>query len=374
MEEMMLNWHSPIWDPSGYAYVGRHILKELLKKGVKIGLDEYFQWNPSLRNLAKYGGESLHRQLQKTRYEGSPNIELVIPDAFKYYSQGKRIGYTMFEVDRISDIWALLCNKMDEVFVPSHFNYETFKSSGVKEEKLKVMPFGVDVDLFKPDVEPFELLGPKKNDFIFFSDYQHSIRKGWDVLLRAFCHEFKAEENVCLVLKTYEAIPNDPRSEVKIMREMYSVKSEFDTTPRIYWYKPMVRDQDLPRLYKCADAFISTSRGEGFNLPLIQCMAMGIPTIATGWSGHMEYANKNNCFLIDYELVKTHEEMLWHPGYAGAFYAEPDLGKTRELMRYVFENPENAKEVGIKAMNEIREKYTWEKAADRIVERVFHGV
>ena len=43
---------------------------------------------------------------------------------------------------------------------------------------------------------------------------------------------------------------------------------------------------DLPRLYKGADAFVLPSRGEGWGRPHIEAMSMGLPTIATNWSGN----------------------------------------------------------------------------------------
>jgi glycosyltransferase involved in cell wall biosynthesis len=43
---------------------------------------------------------------------------------------------------------------------------------------------------------------------------------------------------------------------------------------------------NLPRLYTGADAFVLPSRGEGWGRPHIEAMAMGLPTIATNWSGN----------------------------------------------------------------------------------------
>jgi glycosyltransferase involved in cell wall biosynthesis len=40
---------------------------------------------------------------------------------------------------------------------------------------------------------------------------------------------------------------------------------------------------DMPQLYKSADAFVLPSRGEGWGLPLMEAMAMELPTIGTNW-------------------------------------------------------------------------------------------
>lgn len=39
----------------------------------------------------------------------------------------------------------------------------------------------------------------------------------------------------------------------------------------------------MPSLYKAADAFVLPSRGEGWGIPYMEAMAMGLPTIGTNW-------------------------------------------------------------------------------------------
>ena len=50
--------------------------------------------------------------------------------------------------------------------------------------------------------------------------------------------------------------------------------------------------KDLPKLYKAADAFVLPSRGEGWGRPHVEAMAMGLPVIATNWSGSTAGASR----------------------------------------------------------------------------------
>lgn len=179
---MRINWFSPLQDPSGYAYVSRWLLRELLKADVAVAFDEMYQWNPNLAT-GKYGTADIIKKLKKRAFEDAPRINLVLPDQFSRMFGNYHIGYTMFEVDRISDVWVVMCNKMDEIFVPSTFNRSTFAKSGVDVNKLRVMPFGVDADLFNPEVEKMKLLGIEDR-FVFFSDFQWSVRKSRFPLMR----------------------------------------------------------------------------------------------------------------------------------------------------------------------------------------------
>ena len=366
---MKLNWYSPLQDPSGYSYVGRWLLRELLKADVAVAFEEMHQWNPNLAS-AKYGANDIIKKLKKRAFKDAPRVSLVLPDQFSRSTGNYHIGYTMFEVDRISDIWTVMCNKMDEVWTPSSFNRSTFAKSGVDVKKLKVIPFGVDAEMFNPKVEKMKLLGTEDR-FVFFSDFQWGIRKGWDVLLEAYYAEFDRDEDVCLLLKVYEALPGAPQSEAVILDGIKSIKRKFDKAlPKVLWFRHMLEDQRMPSLYKAADCFVSTTRGEGWHLGLIQALSMEIPSIVTGWSAHTDYATEENAYLIDYEMVETHASLLWHPGYRDAFYANPSVEHTRALMRQVYDNYTEAKVKAEIGRDEILKEWTWKRAAERVVKRL----
>ena len=52
-----------------------------------------------------------------------------------------------------------------------------------------------------------------------------------------------------------------------------------------------VPQERLPALLSAMDAFVLPSRGEGWGRPHVEAMAMGLPVIATNWSGPTEYVS-----------------------------------------------------------------------------------
>jgi GT2 family glycosyltransferase len=110
----------------------------------------------------------------------------------------RNVGRTMFETDRLPDDWRDQCNLMDEVWVPSDHNLRTFARAGVEVSKLHKIPETFDSALFQPDVEPLPVEDTK--GFVFLSMFSWLPRKGWDVLLRAWCAEFDRHDDVTLVL------------------------------------------------------------------------------------------------------------------------------------------------------------------------------
>ncbi len=58
----------------------------------------------------------------------------------------------------------------------------------------------------------------------------------------------------------------------------------------------------MPRIFASADAFVLPSRGEGWGLPLMEAMSMGLPTIATAFGGNLDFMNGTNSYLVKVSL------------------------------------------------------------------------
>ena len=52
-------------------------------------------------------------------------------------------------------------------------------------------------------------------------------------------------------------------------------------------------------------AHVSFTHGEGFGRPLLEASLSSKPVIASGWSGQMDFLNKNNSVLLPGQLVNT---------------------------------------------------------------------
>ena len=111
------------------------------------------------------------------------------------------VGRSMFETDGIPGDWAEKCNEwVDEVWLPSEFNRQTFAAHGVDEARLQLMPQPLDLKLFDADAVTPAVL-PHRPRFAFLSVFKWEKRKGWDVLFAAFLREFTASEDVALFLR-----------------------------------------------------------------------------------------------------------------------------------------------------------------------------
>ena len=61
--------------------------------------------------------------------------------------------------------------------------------------------------------------------------------------------------------------------------------------------------EDISALTASADVVLSLHRSEGFGLLLAEAMLLGVPVIATGWSGNIDFMTRDDSALIGYRLV-----------------------------------------------------------------------
>jgi glycosyltransferase involved in cell wall biosynthesis len=267
-----------------------------------------------------------------------------------------RVGRTMFETNGLTVDYRDRCNGMDEVWVPSHFNLETFTKGGVDKHKLRLVPGGVDAHIFHPDGPPLEL--KPKRTFNFLSVFDWHLRKGYDVLLRAYLHEFSPDDDVALILKVYQ-ITESSYLEAQIGHFIERTAGlPMEKAPVIVLLNGFVHQSQMAQLYATADAFVLPSRGEAYGRPYLEAMACRLPVIATNWSGQLDFLNHQNSYLIDSRLAPVPSEVEIEY-YRGQCWAEPSVDHLRQIMREVYSHPDEARKRAERGREDVLHNYDW---------------
>jgi glycosyltransferase involved in cell wall biosynthesis len=353
-----LVWSSPLFDPSGYADEARQFLLGLDAIGVPVRANP-IQWSNRLAELDPEDARRLNALQDMPLASDYIHVQHIFPTSFAPDSAaGASVGRTMFETDRIPDGWVERCNAMDQVWVPSEFNLATFAAAGVDPSRLRKLPGAIDARQFRVPRAPLPL-GAQAHGFKFLSVFDWSLRKGWDVLLRAYVEEFAPDEDVCLVLKTYSSYgASDAELLERLRAAVADIVGPERRLPRISLLGGTLSNEELLRLYHAVDAYVMPSRGEGWGRPYMEAMATGLPTIGTNWSGNTEFMHADNAYLLDYDLVDVSAQAVAEvPYFASHRWAEPSLPHLRSLMREVFTHRDTARLKGARARAEILERF-----------------
>jgi glycosyltransferase involved in cell wall biosynthesis len=344
-----LVWNSVWGGRIGLSSTSESLAAELVNQGVHLmhrPTRHPFTAPPSLRVLRDVAARPVDTR--------APQISYIPPDLMDRRHRGYKAALTMLEVDGIPRDWVRVLNRLDQVLVPTRFNRDTFAASGVRAP-IAVVPLGVDPLVFTPD-------GPRHHPdsvFTFLSVFEWGERKAPDVLLSAFNQEFRSDEPVVLVVKT-----TNHDGDVDVFAQVQALKLD----PRggrifVSLNRPIVT-AELAALYRSADCFVLSTRGEGWGMPILEAMACGLPAIATAWSAHVDFLTRETGYLL--ETTGLVPAVAKCPYYAGFRWAEPSYEHLRHLLRHVASHPEEARAKGRRASGEVREGWTWAMTARRL--------
>jgi glycosyltransferase involved in cell wall biosynthesis len=358
-------WHGPLFGPGGYDDEGRQFVLGLDAAGVRVRIVPFHSGDA---RAALPGWELARlRELSATSHGPSPGPCVSIfhtspgslwrPRGAAYY-----VARTMFETDGLPAKWVAACNRMDEVWVPSAFNLESFSRAGVARHKLHRVPEGIDVERFSGSISPLPIPGRRR--FNFLSVFDWHLRKGWDVLLRSFIEEFTPSEDVALIIKVCSPLEHI-RQEARVFLRRHDLARELPS--HVVLYHANLDAGELPRLYKAADAFVLPTRGEGWGRPFMEAMLMERPVIATRYGGQLEFLNDENAYLLDCRLAKVSRAAATEtPVFGGGWWAEPSRVHLRRLLREVFEDREVARRRGREGRQSIMANFSRERVAHHV--------
>lgn len=151
----------------------------------------------------------------------------------------------------------------DEVWAASEWQKECMVAQGFKRDKIQIVPAGVDTKTFFPEEVNFDQhYSDGRFKFVVFGRWSH--RKATAEIIKTFLKTFSKDEPVDLVLSVDNPFPDD---HCKSTEERLKVNEIADERIKILHFPSR---QDYIKFMKKGHVFLSCSRGEGWNLPLIE--------------------------------------------------------------------------------------------------------
>ena len=296
------------------------------------------------------------------------NIVCVNPDQFLKFAEqtgpalrhGRyTIGVWFWEVEDFPKQFHVAFDYVDEVWVASEFMRETFlkvSPKSVFKFRLPVLTPQIDPALSRADLDL-----PDKFVFLFSFDFLSVLeRKNPLGAIDAFTKAFSNGEGPALVIKTI----NGDKRPLEMEKLRYASRGRPDII-LMDGYLSQIENNTLTAL---SDCYVSLHRSEGFGLTMAEAMALGKPTIATAYSGNLEFMTADNSYLCPFRRCKVGLEREPYP--SESHWSCPDMDAAAGLMRRVYEDPAEALKQGTRAAEDVRGLHSSALAGQIIAERL----
>jgi len=306
---------------SGYSCAARNYIYQLLQSDYNVTWSDKFTEKDFYKPVNE-SEQSVFNCLNKNMDYDSVIIHHT-PEAWKYICnqipRGKKIyGLTTWETTRLHSDWIdYINNSVDEVIVPSKFNIETFKNSGVNKKinlwYHDIFPFQNKQSNNTQLFDKFELFDGEsftkntqtitdifKNNTVYYNISQYVNRKNVDQVISTFCKKFTTDDNVCLFIKTY--IKFFTKKETDTLKyKILELTKQFDNPPYIVFCFENLNNDEIEQIHKFGDVYFTLNRGEGFGLCTYTAKKTGNKIICGKFGAEKEFLDDND-LLLNYEL------------------------------------------------------------------------
>jgi glycosyltransferase involved in cell wall biosynthesis len=286
----------------------------------------------------------------------------LVEDAPWLFRDRHTIAVWFWETNLLPDEWTAAFEHLDEIWVASSFMAEMIGAAS--PVPVRAVPLPVSV----PPSVPFDrsAYGIAEDDYLFtfmFDWHSSAARKNPQGVIDAFTSAFEPNSGASLLLKSIQGID--------FPAEFEQVALAASRHPDIHLLDRHVPWREKNAIMAGSDCYVSLHRSEGFGLTIAEAMWLGKPTIATAYGGNLEFMTPDNSRLVNYSMVPVGEEAAVRTSAtarypAGAMWADPDTDAAAAAMRWAFENPELAAEIGRRGGREIRRGHAPEVAGEAI--------
>ena len=242
-------------------------------------------------------------------------------------------------------------NLTNKIIVNSYFLKDYLvEKTGCDAGKVFVNHLGVDTMQFQSKWLPDRngnkkikrQMNPDEKRILLYVGRLRKI-KGVDTLLKALPAIIKSQPNTVLFIVGNAFYGTDKRT--AYVNYLHELTKEIPNHVR---FIPFIPHNEIHFWFELADIVLVPSVGkEAFGLVNVEAMACGVPVIATNVGGMPEVIEHGKTgFLINVNDIE------------------------RELTEYVLKmlsSPDIMKQMGTDSVNRVRENFTWEKSAERLL-------
>jgi glycosyltransferase involved in cell wall biosynthesis len=332
--------------------------------------------------------------------QSKPDIwcQITVPNEFQpvgTYNIGLTAG---IETTACAPQWIEGCNRMNLVLTSSEHSKKVFENTKYEAKHpqtgqvtkvelttpVEVLFEGANLDIYKKvteftNKELYNYINEIPENFAYLfvghwlqGDLGHD-RKNVGLMVKAFYEVFKNKSNApALILKTSGGRgSNMDRREVLKRIDLIRESVPSDKLPNVYLIHGDLSDEEINELYNHPKikSMISCTKGEGFGRPLLEFGLTGKPIITTGWSGHVDFLDKNLTALMGGKLNEIHpsaqqKDIL----IEGSKWFDVDHQHLGHFLEDVKKNYSDWRKKGKTQAKKLRQKFSYGKMKELIEE------
>jgi glycosyltransferase involved in cell wall biosynthesis len=318
--------------------------------------------------------EALRREAQAQGFWTSeaPVIQAIqgsnLEPCFLRVRSPRTVGYTFFEYNLRKEAVERAQDYYDVIVTGSTWCEQKLRSHGLSDCRTIIQ--GVDPRLFHEGMSAKTLYHER---FVVFSGGKLELRKGQDLVIRAFKVLQDKYKDVLLVACWYNhwkqsldtmALSPHIRYEMPgpdYVQAVHHLLAVNGIDPGDVICLPAMAYSQMGEIYRNTDVGLFPNRCEGgTNLVLMEYMACGKPVIASYSSGHRDVLGPRNAILL-HHLKRL--DLRASEGRILAEWDEPDLDEIVAGLEWAYHHRDRLKEIGAQAAKDLGQR-TWKRAAE----------
>ena len=317
------------------------------------------------------------------------SLQVTIPNEFQQLAQ-VNIGYTAgIETTKVSHQWIQKINEMDKVITISSHSKNVIENTEYPAQDTRtgqhfILKTNAPVEFVNYPVKTHDSLPELElnltTSFNFLAVAQFGPRKNLLNTIKWFVEEFRHEEDVGLVVKS-NITKNCLMDRNTLKNQLTNfLRQQGERQCKVYLLHGDLDDTEMHSLYRNhqINAFVSFAHGEGFGLPIFEAAYSGLPVVATGWSGQLDFLvdaeGHEQFYNVAFDLQAVQPEVVWDGVLVkDSMWAFPREQSAKEAMRQCYENMTDPDLSGVEVINleritkNLQERFSGEKMYNKFV-------
>lgn len=221
------------------------------------------------------------------------------PDRYPWVrvtGRARAIGYSYCETEQLPEGWAGLMIAMDRVWASSQHNRDAMVASGVPPWLIDTVPVPVDRSSLAVAASPDSWRGRWPEQTVFLTVVSTGVgRRDLESLYESFLAAFHDRSDVALVVKCSADGAAGVREAIARAK---SVAPTITSYPPTYVIDTVLTREELLRLQASVDCYVSTERGDGWDLPAVDSMVLGVPVVTNAYGASADYLDADDMYVV----------------------------------------------------------------------------